>query len=310
MKMRQPMRKHGFNLIWVYRAWTAALLVGSLALGAGLLIESTEQFQPSLLANPEFPPLEDFDGDGIPNIAENEFHRVDPMEEDVDRDGYQDGFELATGSDPFNCYSTPAAASGTRILVAPDGNDVYVVFLMASDSCFMNIEDEKILFALHNKKGPLAFVSIDVTAALLKRVNKLASQDQRVRSWTMKFSRKEIGLWSLGFGMTDLGKTYCDGVFIHLRKNNLIYTVRFNEEEMQVTSVEPTESGVESESGSGNPGIGFKECEQTSVIFQNNPALRFIAREVCEFREHYVCPPDCGTLTGQVVINLGQVWLY
>jgi len=306
--MHQSMRKNGSKQIWVHRAWIAALLVGSLALGSGLLIESTERFQPTLLANPELPPLDDHDGDGIPNIADNEYQRGDPSEADVDRDGYQDGFELATGSDPFNRYCTPARGSGTRILVAPDGNDVYVVFLMASDSYFTYAEDEKILFVPHNKKGPLAFVSIDVTAALLKRINKLESRDHKVRSWTLKFARKEIGLWSLGFGMTDFERTYCDGVLVHHRSNNLIYTVRFSDEERQVTNLEPTEA--EGEAGSGNPGIGFKECEQTSFVPRANSALQIITSEVCETRENYICPPDCGALTGQVVINLGQAWLY
>ena len=302
------MRKNGSKQIWVCRVWIAALVAGSLTLGSGLLIESTAGFQPTLLANPELPPLDDHDGDGIPNVADNEYQRGAPLEADIDRDGYQDGFELATGSNPFDYYSIPACESGTRILVAPDGDNVYVVFLMASNSYFMGTENEKILFVPHNKNGPLAFVSIDVTTALLKRVHEIVSQDQKVRSWTLKFTRKEIGLWSLGFGMTDLGRVYCDGVFVHHRSNNLIYTIRFNSELIQETNLEPTEAG--GEAGSGSPGIGFKECEQTSFVPRANSALQIIASEVCETRENYICPPDCGALTGQVVINLGQTWLY
>jgi len=302
--MHQSKKKtsRGFNL-----AWGLLLLVGSLCMGSGLLIDLTGNLQPVLLANPGFNPLGDLDRDGIPNIADNEFYGSDPAVADSDGDGFQDGFELATGGDPYDFYSRPVRSSGTRILVAPDGIDVYLVFLRASDSHFTTAHSEKILFVEHNQYGPVAAARVDVTMGILEQVTKILSQDEMVETWTLKVRRKEIGLWSLGFGMKDLDGQFCNGVVIHHRSNDFIYTIGFEEEDRQKTNLEPTEP--ESNSGS-NPGIGFKECEQTSIVPQSSSPMRLVTKEVCETREQYICPPDCGALAGKIVVDLNQTWLY
>jgi hypothetical protein len=303
---QRPMRPRRIDSHRALLAWSALLALAAVLAGTGLIGELTSSARPLLLAGPGLAPLEDHDGDGIPNIADDVYNGCDPTRADNDGDGFRDGFELATGSDPFDYYSRPTESSGVRVLIAPDEDDVYIVFLMASDTGFLRAGGQRILFVQHNSVGPVAFAAIDVTACFLERVHLIHSLSGQVKSWTIKVSRNDVGLWSLGFGMVDNGGRYCDGTVVHRRANDCIYAIRFPSQAVAETNLEPTEP--ETRAGT-NPGQGFKECEQVSYAKQGSP-LRHIATEQCETREQYICPPDCGALAGRVVVDLDNIWLY
>ncbi|MBN2490419.1 MAG: hypothetical protein JXQ29_06180 [Planctomycetes bacterium] len=288
------------------RPFRALLPLVALLVGAGLMVQLGSGGCPPLEAASGLAPLEDHDGDGIPNVADSAYHGCDPGLADTDGDGHRDGYELATGSDPFDYYSRPAEVSGVRILVAPEGDSVYVVFLMASGSGFVRAGGQRIFFVQHNEQGPIAVATLDATSGFLERVHRTECLSGQVKSWTVTIPRSEVGLWSLGFGMYDDGWPYCDGIVVHRRLNDCIYTLRFPSGIVGTSRLEATESEIRA---GAQPGQGFKECEQVSCSRAGSP-LRYIQSENCETREHYTCPPDCGALAGHAIVDLNQIWLY
>ena len=288
--------------------------MGTVLIGTGLFADLTGlppgSHHDLAFADPGLAPLDDIDGDGIPNVADNEYHGTSPVLADYDGDGYRDGLELAAGSDPRDYYSTPVTFSGTRVLVAPNGDDVYIVFLMASGSGFMKSSSQRIVFARYDalvKNGPVALAFVNVSTEFLKNVHETRDVTGQVVAWTLKVRRDTVDLWAVGFGMKEDGCPLFDETVIHRRKEGYIYTLRFPTETGPcVSNLEPTES--ESSSG-GNPGIGFKECEQLSLSNAGSP-VRNIVDEYCVDREEYICPSDCGALRGHTVIDLKKIWLY
>jgi hypothetical protein len=63
----------------------------------------------------------DDDGDGIPTIEEDLNQDGDPTDDDTDEDGYNDGKEVAAGTDPLNDQDFPVNVvneSGTQLFFA------------------------------------------------------------------------------------------------------------------------------------------------------------------------------------------------
>jgi len=297
--------------------WSVLLAFGTLFIGWGLISDLMTDSPSCLMASPGLLPLEDFDGDGIPNIADNEFQSCEPTVFDSDDDGYGDGYELATGSDPFDFESTPEHDSGVKIVFAPDGPDVYIVFLMASDDRFVKRTSHQIRFVAQRFDGrPIAMAIVDVTAQFLKRITPNTSSSGKVISWTLKVPRKDIEIWSLGFGMRRDDTLYTEGVVAQHRSDDRIYVSRFaSEEETCTVALEHTEPGKGAGGGGGgggSPGSGggtFEECQQVSWSSPGSP-IRYIMSESCYTRDQYICPPDCGALSGNMVIDLGKAWVY
>ena len=285
-----------------------ALLVGATAIiGSGLTLDLLSGPSASAWAGPGDGGVGDSDGDGIPDLAENEYTGTAPDRFDSDGDGYGDGLEHAAGSDPTNFDSKPVESSGVRILVAPDDESVYVVFLIASQSQFEACTRRKALFVAYAESGNVvAATALFLGDSAAPNVTMFESLSGNVRSWTLKVNRQDIGLWSVGLGMREHQFAYCDGLLVNRRSNDCVYQIRFENDLHGDSHAEPTEP----EGGrSPNPGQGFKECEQISFSRAGSP-LRHILSERCETREHYICPADCGALQGQTVIDLKKVWLY
>jgi hypothetical protein len=268
----------------------------------------------NLMASPGLLPLEDFDGDGIPNVADNEFQSCEPTVFDSDDDGYGDGFELATGSDPFDFESTPEEESGVRILVAPSGAYVYIVFVMASDERFAKPTSHKILFVAQrfNDGKPIAVAIVDVTSRFLKQIYPNTSSEGKVVSWTLRVPRSKVSIWSLGFGMREDDVLHKDAILMLRRSDDLIYTARYaSEGQVCTVGLEHTEPGSGT-GGGGGPGSGggtFEECQQDSWSSPGSP-IRYIVREECRTRDMYICPPDCGSMNGYMLLDLNETWLY
>lgn len=298
----------------VLLAWSVLLAFGTLFIGWGMVSDLMTDSPSNLMASPGLLPLEDFDGDGIPNVADNEFQSCEPTVFDSDDDGYGDGFELATGSDPFDFESTPEKESGVKILIAPDGAFVYIVFVMASEERFSKPTSHKILFVAQrfDDGRPIAVAIVDVTSRFLKQIHPNTSSEGKVVSWTLRVPRSKVSIWSLGFGMREGDVLHKDAIVMLRRSDDLIYTASYSSEEQVCTvALQHTEPGSGT-GGGGGPGSGggtFEECQQVSWSSPGSP-IRFIMSEKCYTRDLFICPPDCGALSGQVLLDLGKTWLY
>jgi len=301
-------RRPGILLVW-----SVLLALGTLFVGSGLLSDLTTDSPSVLMAGPGLHPLDDFDGDGIPNVADNEFQSCEPTVADSDDDGYGDGYELATGSDPYDFNSIPEQRSGVRILVAPEGDDVYIVFLMGSEDRFVKPTSHKILFVPQIGGRPVGVAIVDVTSRFLKQIHRNTSVSGRVVSWTLRARRCNIAIWSLGFGMREDDRCYFDGIVVQQRSNNRIMTARYDSEgESCTVALQHTEPDSNSGGGGGPKSGGgtFEECEQVSYCSSPGSPIRHVVSEKCETRDTCICPPDCGAMAGQMIIDLKKWWLY
>ena len=76
----------------------------------------------------------DYDADGLTNLEEHNnvnpnppFSRLNPVDEDTDGDTYNDGIEVAVGTDPHDPMSSPNTISGTISYSGPQTSGHYVV---------------------------------------------------------------------------------------------------------------------------------------------------------------------------------------
>lgn len=290
------------------KLWMASLIAGTAVIGSGIALRLSESGALTTIAraaadSPGETALADDDWDGIPNIADNSYYRMGRDDPDSDGDGYPDGFEIGTGSDPGDPMATPMAPfTGTAVLIAPDGPDVYLVFVSASANLFSDVASSTANIVKHTPNGVI-HASLPVGPAFLNRVTKLRSSDGSVVSFSLRVPRSSIGRWSVGFGMRDTANNvYCNDVFVHRRVNGNVYAITFTDDSSQRTALETVEPETPSSSG-------FKECVQTSVSGRNS-SIRHIVNERCETRDLYECVADCGALTGATVIRLNQQWMY
>ncbi len=92
-------------------------------------LTSTDTCQ--VTVNPVVDPTLDSDKDGITDVDETAVYGTDPLNADTDGDGFTDGQEIASGTDPKNAGSTPQAVS---LWIEAEEGDIYSPMAMDNNA--------------------------------------------------------------------------------------------------------------------------------------------------------------------------------
>ena len=91
----------------------------------------------------------DLDADGLSNYQELVLHGTDPNDADTDGDGFNDGQEVAEGSDPTDAGSVPVTNENRRILISLStinlgpGQDALLLGFPSASGKFYRIEESE-----------------------------------------------------------------------------------------------------------------------------------------------------------------------